>query len=50
MIKCGFSKGHADVQTLDQEEKEEFSSLEKELLSDVSPSDYTDPQSITIPN
>lgn len=42
MIKCGFSKGHVDVQALDQEEKEEFSSLEKDRMFL--------PQIILIPN
>ena len=43
--KCSFRKERLSVQVLDhgldQEEEEEFASLVKELLSDVSPSDYT---------
>ena len=44
--KCSFRKERLSVQVLDhgldqEEEEEEFASLVKELLSDVSPSDYT---------
>ena len=42
--KCGFRNKvqGGDVQTLDQDENEEFANLVKELAGDVNPDDYMD--------
>ena len=42
--KCGFRNKvqDGDVQTLDQDENEEFANLVKELAGDVNPDDYMD--------
>ena len=38
--RCGFRKEHPNLQVLDQEEEEEFTSLLKQISSDPSPSNY----------
>ena len=40
--KCGFQKSQPDVQLTDFAEEEEFESLVKELLTDVSSTEYID--------
>ena len=49
--KCGFRNKAQDgvVQTLDQDEDEEFANLVKELAGDVDPDDYVDLTRILLP-